>query len=177
MPAAQPQTEALGDCCELPLQRARALALVNRIRAQGAVCGPNVFGPAASLKWSEQLNDASYVHAADMAHRQYFEHRSPDGQGPADRVTQQGYAWRAVAENIAAGQQSLDEVVDAWLRSPGHCRNLMNPQLTELGLAGLRVQAGPYGTYWVMTLGTPSGVRSGAATHKAQWVAASGLQP
>jgi uncharacterized protein YkwD len=58
-----------------------------------------------------------------------------DGSTPADRATRAGYPWRLVGENIASGNRTPQEAVQAWLDSPGHCANLMNPGFTEMGAA------------------------------------------
>ena len=56
-----------------------------------------------------------------------------------------------MGENIAAGQPTPESVVAGWLRSEGHCRNIMNPGFRELGLGF--AQGGTYGTYWVQDFG------------------------
>jgi uncharacterized protein YkwD len=53
-----------------------------------------------------------------------------------------------VAENIASGQTSADEVVQTWLESPGHCVNLMRPEMREMGVAYAFDASSADGTYW-----------------------------
>lgn len=60
--------------------------------------------------------------------------------------TYKGYKSFAIGENIAQGQMSIAEVMDGWFKSPGHCRNLMNPGFKEIGVA-------LYNTYWVQDFG------------------------
>ena len=66
-----------------------------------------------------------------MAELEFFSHAGPDGAEIGERVNNRNYRWSAVGENIAAGQNSVDEVVDAWLSSPGHCANIMSAEFTR----------------------------------------------
>merc|ERR1712050_483206 len=65
-----------------------------------------------------------------MARRGYFDHVSPDGESPQDRVA----GLRVSAENIAVGQDSARGVLDDWLKSDEHCMNMMNPRNTMIGV-------------------------------------------
>lgn len=86
------------------------------------------------------LRRAATGHAADMIARRYFDHRSPDGLGVADRVTAAGYAYQRVGETLAVGTVSAAETVDGWRRSPSHAAILLSPRFDTVGLAYL---AGP----------------------------------
>ena len=88
-----------------------------------------------------------------MARHNLLEHRGRDGSSAADRVTRAGYDWRSVGENIAAGQPSPQEVVAGWLRSPGHCANLMEPRFTDMGVAYAVDQKSEAGIYWAQVFG------------------------
>lgn len=129
----------------------RVLDLTNQARAQGRTCGTTSFAPAAPLAYNAQLTQAAQAHATDMATRNYFSHTSLDGRTVAQRITATGYAWRAIGENIAAGQTTPEQVVAGWLQSEGHCRNIMNPAYKELGVG--YAQGGSYRTYWVQDFG------------------------
>lgn len=131
------------------------LRLTNEARARGATCGTVPQAPAPALRWNDQLAHAARNHALDLGKRRYFDHTTPEGVKFSDRITGAGYVWRTAGENIAAGQPSPAAVVDAWLRSPGHCTNLMNPAFTEMGVGGVRVDGSPYGLYWGQNFGTP----------------------
>jgi uncharacterized protein YkwD len=111
------------------------LALVNAARARPRTCGDTAFGAAGPVLWNPLLGQAALAHSGDMAERHYFDHVEPDGSIPADRATRAGYRWRVVGENIASGQRTPQEAMDAWLDSPGHCANIMNPRFTEMGAA------------------------------------------
>lgn len=130
----------------------QVLELTNAARARGHRCGGSVYPPAPPLVSEARLGAAAQAHAADMAARNYFNHISPDGRAPKDRIDAAGYSWRTIAENIAAGQADAQEVVTGWLNSEGHCRNLMNAGYRELGL-GLAQSSGGK-RYWVQDFGT-----------------------
>jgi len=138
-----------------PSLAARALELVNDIRARGTRCGDRSFAPAPPVKLSGTLNDVALGHAADMARHDYFEHKDLSGRSPADRVRAAGYREQLVGENIAYGPESADEVVKGWLDSPGHCENIRDPRFGEMGIADSPGQASRRGLYWVQLLAAP----------------------
>jgi uncharacterized protein YkwD len=140
--------------CAIPDFAAAALAAINQRRAAGATCGSRGnFGSAAALRWSAQLAQASAAHSSDMAAQNYFSHTSADGRSLTDRVNATGYAWASLGENIAAGYPGIDSVVEGWMRSDGHCANLMNPAFDEMGLACVSGGAGSsYPQYWTQNL-------------------------
>jgi uncharacterized protein YkwD len=89
-----------------------------------------------ALKLDAQLNAAAKAKLDDMFVRQYFEHVSPSGAGPADVVTAAGYAYIAVGENLALGNYKDDRtLVQAWMDSPGHRANILGASYTEIGIA------------------------------------------
>lgn len=137
---------------------ARVLELTNLARTRGWDCSRKAYaaGPALPpLRRSAELDRAARAQSAGMTLAGYFGHESPvDGSGPAERATSGGYAWRAVGENIAAGQGSAEEVVDAWLRSPGHCKNILSPDFTEIGLSAVRGGEDDR-LRWTQVFGTP----------------------
>jgi uncharacterized protein YkwD len=145
-----------GSTCGLPDFQAAALARINQYRATGASCRTaGTFGPAQPLRWNAQLLQAASGHSRDMATRNYFSHTSLDGRTMVQRINATGYLWSALGENIAAGQTSVNGVVDAWMKSDGHCRNIMNPNLRDVGMACVSSTTSRYRTYWTMDLGRP----------------------
>ena len=138
-----------------PSLAARALQLVNTVRARGTRCGQRSFGPAPPVRLSGTLNDVALGHAADMARHDYFEHDDLSGHTPADRVRAVGYSEKLVGENIAYGPESADEVVKGWLDSPGHCENIMDPRFAEMGIAYSPGRVSRRGLYWVQLLVAP----------------------
>lgn len=138
-----------------PALAAQALQLVNDVRAHGARCGQRTLAPAPPLMLSGTLASVAFGHAADMAEHDYFEHEDLTGASPADRVRAVGYREKLVGENIAYGPKTLEEVVQGWLDSPGHCENLMDPRFAEMGIAYAAGRSGRHGLYWVQVLAEP----------------------
>jgi uncharacterized protein YkwD len=141
------QTAGLAD---LAAVRAAMLARVNALRTGAGV-------PPLTLQ--DQLDDAAQRHAEDMLARGFYDHVNPEGLQPKDRIARTGYPTGLVAENIARGATSVDEVVDAWMKSQGHRANLLHPRLTEMGVgcAVGHVGSSALGdtVYWVQDFGRP----------------------
>ena len=146
-PFAPPGAAQAGDV------QAQVLALVNEARARPRRCGSESFGAARPLRFNATLQGISAAHAADMARHSYFEHTGRDGSRVSERASRAGYPWRAIGENIAAGQMQADAVVQGWLNSPGHCANLMSPTYTEMGAAFAVNNSSSAGIYWVQVFG------------------------
>lgn len=157
VPQATPVVDRPGASCRIPDLQPALLARVNAVRARGANCGSaGRFGPAPPLAWNDTLARAAERHSRDMATRNFFSHTGSDGHELRERADAAGYAWRTLAENIAAGRDTVGGVVDQWLASPGHCANLLKPDLVHVGVAC--ASGGPrntYVTYWTMALGAP----------------------
>jgi uncharacterized protein YkwD len=132
--------------------------------AETVRCLVNVERDAAGLrplKANARLARAARAHAADMDRRDYFEHVSPGGASFDDRVTARGYRWSTVGENIAAGQTTPRAVVRAWIRSKGHCQNIMSRAYTETGVGAVAGGPSPYGgPTWVQDFARPRGVKA-----------------
>jgi len=127
------------------------LQQINTKRAQGCKCGTLYMPPVAPLTWNDLLENAASAHARDMGEHNYFSHESRDGRTSNQRIMAAGYNYNgyrsfAVGENIAFGQDNIDEVMRGWFKSKGHCENLMNPDFKEVGVA-------QYGQYWVQDFG------------------------
>jgi uncharacterized protein YkwD len=86
-----------------------------------------------------------------MAQKDYFSHTGADGSTPWDRAERAGYT-RATAENLAAGQRTPEEVVQAWMDSPAHRKNLLDCRSRAIGVALAR--GGSYGIYWTQMFGS-----------------------
>lgn len=86
------------------------------------------------LVLSRELTKSARFHASFMAENDCFDHLCPNEPNLGKRARNAGYEWRAVAENIAAGQESAAEVVKGWMNSPGHRVNILNPAYTEIGI-------------------------------------------
>lgn len=136
------QTAPLSD---LERVRAEMLATVNaRREAVGA----------APLALDPRLNEAAQRHAEDMLRRSYYNHLSPEGRQPRERVVEAGYRPSLVAENIARGHTTVEEAMDAWMLSRGHRGNLLHAAFTEMGVGcAVGRNAAGYTVLWVQDFG------------------------
>lgn len=80
------------------------------------------------------LMDSAEQKSADMASNGYFDHNSPTLGSPFDQMKANGISYRSAGENIAMGQRTPEEVVKAWMESPGHRANIMKPNFTHIGI-------------------------------------------
>lgn len=127
---------------------AEMLARVNEARRREGL------PPYAS---SPLLDRISQEHAEDMLARSYVGHRTPEGLGPSERARAEGYA-AGIGENIVEGRFSAGEALEAWLGSPGHRRNVLDPGCREMGLGlavgeGYDAAPGGYKVIWVQSVG------------------------
>lgn len=99
----------------------------------------------ASLRWDQQLAAVARAHSEDMVNRGYFDHDTPEGLGPSDRIDRAGYScWKSthygVAENLAIEtalgdpDRTAAEAVRGWMNSPGHRTNLLGRQYDRTGV-------------------------------------------
>lgn len=133
----------------------QVLERVNAARATPRHCGDKHFTAAPPLRWNDLLGAAALKHSQDMMRHGYFAHEGRDGSSVADRVLAEGYRWRHVGENIAAGQGTAPRVVQGWLASPGHCANIMNKDFSEMGAAYAYEPNSDAGIYWTQAFATP----------------------
>jgi len=106
------------------------------------------------LQTDPALSAAAQKHARDMAAHGRMRHRGSDGSTPFQRMSREGYEFRAAAENVAAGQPTADAVMAAWWHSPPHRSNVLG-NFSQIG-TGTATDAD--GTpYWCVTFGKPSG--------------------
>ena len=136
-----------------PTDPQEMLGLINRVRSQARICGNKRMAAARPLKWSLVLERSAQAHADDMARNNYYRHNSRDGRTPENRVKQAGYTGWGGFENIAGGYESAEKVIAGWIRSPGHCENLMNPEITEVGMAVASRAGTEHTNYWVQNFG------------------------
>ncbi|MGN6829484.1 CAP domain-containing protein [Paucibacter sp. M5-1] len=145
--------------CELPDFQAELLRLVNDRRARGAACGAETLAAAPALVWQTAIAQAAARHSQDMVDKSFFSHTGSDGSSAGQRLSASGYAWSRWGENIAYGYSSSAAVVDGWMKSEGHCRNLMSPAFSEMGLACVRQSQGNPGSTvrwaWTQVLASP----------------------
>jgi len=134
--------------------RSSVLSLINAARATSRSCGDILFEATEPVTWNSKLASAATTHSADMALHNFFSHTGSDGSNSSTRVDAQSYNWTNVGENIAAGQLTTKFVIDGWLESPSHCKNLMDSKFTEVAVACVENNESDYSYYWTNVLGT-----------------------
>jgi len=114
------------------------------------------------LEWSKRLTAAARFQATYMADNDYVGHDQGYFLNPFDgkyasvkeRVEAYDYKWTVVAENVAGGQDSWEQAFAEWKASPGHNANLLNPKVTEIGIASVDKLNTKYKHFWAMVLGS-----------------------
>lgn len=129
------------------VNKATLLQLVNDVRRSGCTCGSTVMPAVGAVIWNDQLAKAAYDHSVDMNTQDYFSHTGLDGRDPGQRITTAGYHWSSWGENIAQGYSTEQLVMNAWLSSEGHCKNIMNGGFNDMGV-------GRDGNYWTQDFGS-----------------------
>lgn len=86
------------------------------------------------LAIDNELSKVARIKSQDMTEKHYFDHNSPTYGSPFDMMKHFGITYTAAAENIAKGQKTPEEVVNAWMNSAGHRGNILNGKLTYIGV-------------------------------------------
>ncbi|MCI8363556.1 MAG: hypothetical protein HFG34_01200 [Eubacterium sp.] len=115
----------------------KVLKLVNKERAKVG---------RKALKLDTSLNRAAKVRAKEIT--KVFSHDRPDGSSCFSIMKEMGISYRAVGENIAAGQPTPEEVVNSWMNSEGHRANILSQDFEKLGVGYVKT-GGVYKHYWV----------------------------
>lgn len=99
------------------------------------------------LSLDSAISNVARIKSKDMADNNYFAHQSPTYGSAGDMLNQFGIKWTAWGENIAAGQDTPEEVVNAWMNSEGHRANILSPNFTKIGVGYVTNSNGrPYWT-------------------------------
>jgi uncharacterized protein YkwD len=130
----------------------------NKVNEERATAG------VGALEWCDGLGACAKAHSNDMCDRDFFDHSNPEGEGPSERgqaghagsytfdpIVPSPYAW--LAENIAMGYSSPEQVMSGWMSSPGHRANILNGSYTHIGVG----VCDGCGTHWTQNFGTRSG--------------------
>ncbi|MBX2865451.1 MAG: calcium-binding protein [Leptolyngbyaceae cyanobacterium MAG.088] len=125
------------------------LRLTNEFRAENGL---------PPLTMNEELARTAENHSEAMAEGDFFSHTGLNGSAPWDRAEEEGYTANSMGENIAAGQTTPEQVVEAWINSPGHRENLLNPNYTEMGVGYVYLENDTgnvnYNHYWTQVFGS-----------------------
>jgi uncharacterized protein YkwD len=128
----------------------QVLTLVNAERAVVA---------CDSLTMNSMLVTAAQGHSQDMADQDFFSHTGSNGSSPWDRMEAAGYDYSTAGENIAAGQETPEEVMTSWMNSQGHRDNILNCDFEEIGVGYVYLENDTgdtnYHHYWTQVFGAP----------------------
>jgi uncharacterized protein YkwD len=134
------------------------LVLVNEVRGQGYDCGTaGTFAAAEPLSLDASLSLAAQKHSLDLEATGMTTNMHVTPQGAVNytagmkftqRIEAENYKWALAGENVAYNFATSQAVLKAWLESPGHCKNIMNPKFSEIGL-------GKAGAYWTQVFASP----------------------
>jgi uncharacterized protein YkwD len=153
-PTATPTAAAVE--CPIGDYKSAVAAQVNAFRSAPQVCGGAPSAAAGALGYNGQLDSASTRHSTDMAGNNYWgpdPHTGTDGSTIRQRVPAAGYNYTTVGENVAAGQSSASEVVNDWIGSPGHCKNMMTAAYVDIGVSCKFNPNSTYKYYWTLVMG------------------------
>ncbi|KAJ8508228.1 hypothetical protein ON010_g18891 [Phytophthora cinnamomi] len=122
-------------------------ALLARVNQERAAHG------LPALCASGKLQKAAQRQTKDMAANDFLHHVGSDGSTVPSRITDAGYKWKTIAENVAGGQADADAVVDTWMNSTGHRMNILG-DYTHFGAGYTYNPDGMYMHYWAQEFAT-----------------------
>jgi len=145
------------------------LEAINRARAKPRDChdGVGLRDAVAPLVWNENLYKSAYEHSRDLAKSNTFSHLGSGTEYDItgynrgvkrslfyERIEDNGYGdYNIVGENIAGGQDSVEQLMEDLLNSPKHCANIMNREFKEVGVALFIEDSSKYKIYWTQNFG------------------------
>jgi len=127
----------------LPIS-AELVAIVNAERTSRGI---------APVTVNPLLTRAAELHSAEQASLGRISHSGANGSTPGQRIRAQGYSYRTWAENVASGYTTSAAVMAGLMSSPGHRANILNPAMTEIGVAAVPRADGRI--YWTMDFAAP----------------------
>ncbi len=137
------------------INKQKLLTLVNQYRKKGSNCGEKYYPPGKPVVWNNILqkaakNHSKYMNKIDSLTHFELQDSIPEftGTSPFERVENVGYKADARVENIAKGYPSEKEVMEGWIKSPGHCTNIMDKDFKEMGIDKI-------GNYWTQVFAIP----------------------
>lgn len=117
--------EALAKAGASPIAPEKIIELTNQKRIESGI---------SALFISTQLTSAAQDKAVDLVKRNYWSHQTPEGEPFWSFADEQNYDWIYLGENLAADFETSEKIVDAWLSSPSHRKNLLNENYQDIGI-------------------------------------------
>ncbi|TMW56082.1 hypothetical protein Poli38472_008730 [Pythium oligandrum] len=145
-PAPKPQPAPAPAPAPKPAGNNMQQEMLNAVNAERAKAGLKPYC------YNKKLNAAAQKHSEDQAKHKKMTHDGSDGVNFADRAKREGYNWQGLAENVAAGQQTVADVMKSWMKSPGHKANIMGGS-THFGMGYAKGGNTPY---WTQEFGSSS---------------------
>lgn len=143
---AQKGALASRDYSHTTLEPQKARDLINAYRRQKGL---------KPLALNPQLSEAAKAHSRDLAKWDRISHYGSDGSNPWDRVKRTGYPAKVAAENVGTGQVNFGEVLRGWKDSPGHNKNLLLSDASEMGLALVQDPKSEFKSFWTLVVAAP----------------------
>lgn len=128
----------------LSTMESQVVTLVNKERAKRGL---------TQLTVSPTLSYVARLKSQDMVNKNYFSHQSPTYGSPFTMMQHYGLRFSAAGENIAMGQRSAQEVMNAWMNSAGHRANILSPAYTRIGVGVAKKSNGTL--YWTQEFMKP----------------------
>ena len=141
--------------CIDDVQMHKAVDQLNALRRESAPCA-TVGAAMQRLSWESRLAASAHEQAVDLAMQDRLSHTDSRNRGFGVRLRSSGYAAAGAGENLAAGQTDIEDTLQAWLASPSHCANLMQPEYRDVGLACVQRRGSRYERFWVAHFGAPA---------------------
>lgn len=127
------------------------LVEVNKLRSESRFCGSTFYSATSSLQLTDSLNHVADLHSTDMSLNAFVSHVGTDGSTVRQRADKIGYQF-PVGENVSGGTFDLENTLQEFIKSEGHCKNIMNPNATEFG-SSCKIGKEPYSIYWTQVFG------------------------
>ncbi|KAJ0396682.1 hypothetical protein ATCC90586_009165 [Pythium insidiosum] len=122
------------------------------------------------LCYNAKLNKAAQDHSQDQANSKSMSHQGSTGSSLEDRMKQVGFKWSTLAENVAAGQKSVADVMKSWMNSTDHRDNILGEH-KFFGMGHALASSDTYGIYWTQNFGSADGESCEGGSNE------SGVQP
>lgn len=149
-PGAVAAVVLLAGCAAAPAQLddgAWLPQMLQRVNHERAMAGAAPLQPCAALMRS------SAGHALDQATWSRMGHTGSDGSTLLERVNAAGLVgWAKLGENVGRYYSGVDQIVDAWMRSPSHRAMLLEPSFDRMGVA--RAISGSGEVFWAQDFST-----------------------